>query len=226
MTVSISTGTHDAVRHVVDHMRESDRIEISATTPNMDPEELTRRIMLNADMVFVARHDGVPASCWGLMPMWPGVGYAFCFGTDDWGSVLLAMTRHVRRFMVPLLLDTGFHRVETRSLATRQDVGRWLEIFGAEAEAVLRGSGARGEDFILYRWLSDERPAAKIHNAPGNHHPAGDDRRRRRAHHARDDVAAREPDLPQAVLVQSGGNDEISARGDRQRHLSAHCRGA
>jgi hypothetical protein len=222
MTVSISAGTPQSVRHVVEHMRESDRIEISATTPNMDPDELTSRIMLIADMVFVARHNDVPASCWGLMPMWPGVGYAFCFGTDDWGAVLLAMTRHVRRFMVPLLLDTGFHRVETRSLATRQDVGRWLEIFGAEAEAVMRGSGARGEDFILYSWLSDEHRSAQIKNAPGNHDQAGEPRGRRRAHHARHDTAAREPDLPAALPVQSIRDIEISARRYWERCLSAH----
>jgi hypothetical protein len=224
--IRISIGTFDSVRHVVEHMRASDRIEIAATTPNMDPEELTKRIMLSADMVFVARHNGVPASCWGLMPMWPGVGYAFCFGTDDWGAVLLAMTRHVRRFMVPLLLDTGFHRVETRSLATRHDVGRWLEIFGAEAEAVLRGSGARGEDFILYAWLRNERQSATIQDTPGDHNPAGDGRRRRRAHHAGDDAAAREPDLPQIISVRSGGDDEISARGDLNGGLSAHRGGA
>jgi hypothetical protein len=224
--IRISIGTLESVRHVAAHMRESDRIEIAATTPNMDPVELAKRIMHNADMVFVARNDGVPASCWGLMPMWPGVGYAFCFGTDDWGAALLAMTRHVRRFMVPLLLDTGFHRVETRSLATRQDVGRWLEIFGAEAEAVLRGSGARGEDFILYAWLRDERQSATITPVGGDRHPPGDRRRRRRAHRAGDDAAAREPDLPQIVSMRSGGDDEISARGDLDRRVSAHRGGA
>ena len=90
-----------------------------------------------------------------------GVGYAFCLRHRRLGLAVLPMTRHVRRFMLPILLDNGYHRIEARSLADRNDVGRWLEIFGAEAEAVMRGSGARGEDFILYRWLRDEHRPAK-----------------------------------------------------------------
>ena len=223
--ITIEAGTADSIRYVIEHLREMDRIEMAATSPTMDPWDITRSIMLGAHMVFVAKHNDVPASCWGLMPMWQGVGFAFCFGTDDWGSVLLPMTRHVRRFMLPLLLDTGFHRIETRSLAARQDVGRWLEIFGAEAEAVMRGSGARGEDFILYRWLRDERQPAKK-NQTGDHHPPGDDRRRRRAHHARDDVAAREPNISATLSVQPGGNIEVFARSDQHRRLSAHRRGS
>jgi hypothetical protein len=54
------------------------------------------------------------------------------------------------------LLQTGFHRVEAVSLAGRDDVARFMELIGAEAEAVLRGYGTAGEDFISYRWLADE----------------------------------------------------------------------
>jgi hypothetical protein len=226
MTVTISAGTRKSIRYVAEHLREADRIEFAATTPILDPDEVAARIVNNAEMVFVAHHDDVPVSCWGLMRMWRGVGYAFCFGTDDWGKVLLAMTRHVRRFMLPLLLDNGFHRIETRSLASRQDVGRWLEIFGAEAEAVLRGSGARGEDFILFRWLSDEHRPAQTQNTPSDRHQAGDDRGRRRAHHARDDAAARKPDLSQIISMRSGGDEQIPARRDLNRGLSAHRGGA
>jgi hypothetical protein len=219
--ITIGPGTTADVRYVVEHLREMDRIEMEATSPTMDPGDITRHIMLGSQMVFVAYHDDVPVSCWGLMPMWQGVGFAYCFGTDDWGSVLLPMTRHVKRFMLPLLLDNGFHRIETRSLAVRTDVGRWLEAFGAEAEAVMRGSGARGEDFILYRWLRDEhRPAKK--NPTGDHHSHGDDRRRRRAYDARNDAAARVADVPPTVQLQPGSRVEVSARRHWERSLSAH----
>jgi hypothetical protein len=219
--ITIEAGTADSIRYVLEHMREMDHLEMEATSPTMNPWDITRSIMLGAQMVFVAKHNDVPVSCWGLMPMWQGVGFAFCFGTDDWGSVLLPMTRHVRRFMLPLLLDNGYHRIETRSLAARTDVGRWLEIFGAEAEAVMRGSGARGEDFILYRWLRDEhRPAKK--SPTGDHHSYGDDRRRRRADHARDDAAARVADVPPIVQLQPGSRVEVSARRHWERSLSAH----
>jgi hypothetical protein len=160
--IRIEGATFDTVNHIAKHLRENDRVELEAMAPapELATVLLPSRVMSNASMAFVARHNDTPVSCWGLVPLWQTVGMAFAFGTDDWGLALLAMTKHVRRFMLPLLLDNGYHRIECRSLATRQDVGRWLEIFDAEAEAVLRGSGARGEDFILYRWLSDERRRA------------------------------------------------------------------
>lgn len=176
--IRIQGGTYESIRFVVDNMRAADRLELEATSPNISNGDLARGILAKSELVFVALLDGEPVSCWGMIPMWPGVGYAFAFGTDDWGKVLLQMTRFVRGFMVAYLLDNGYHRIETRSLASRQDVGRWLKIFGAKAEAVLRGSGARGEDFVLYRWLAHERPAeADDHAPPGNgggRRPAGD----------------------------------------------------
>lgn len=220
--IRIEGGRFKTICDIANRMRMDDRVELAATSPQMSSAVLARGIMAKAELVFVARYNGVPAACWGMMPMWPGVGYAFAFGTDDWGKVLIAVTRFVRGFMVSYLLDNGYHRIEARSLATRSDVGRWLEIFGAEAEAVLRGSGARGEDFVLYRWLSDEHQPAQIQGTTSDRHSPGDRRRRRRADHVGDDVAAREPDLPQAVSMRSTGDGEISARVHQHRRMPAH----
>ena len=196
--ITIEPATATTVWYVAKFMRAIDRQELEATSPNMDPHELAKNIMDKAAMVFVAKVDKIPVSCWGMVPLWPGVGYAFAFGTDDWGKALLAMTKHVGGFMVRFLLDNGYHRIEARSLASRDDVGRWLEIFGAEAEAVLRGSGARGEDFILYRWLSDELRQTP-QGISGDRHPPGDDQRRPRDHDAGDAAAQRVADLPDNI---------------------------
>jgi hypothetical protein len=163
--IRIEWATRDAVDHVAHHLRALDLLELSAMSGYDDPvPHLANRVMENSLMAFVAYWNAVPVSVWGLVPMWRGVGTAFAFGTDDWGKVLLPMTKHVRGFMMRFLLENGYHRIECRSLASRPDVGRWLALFDAEEEAVLRGSGARGEDFILYRWLKHERRAAEIAN--------------------------------------------------------------
>jgi hypothetical protein len=160
--ITISGAQRDTLDYIARHLRDLDYLELAATSPAGDPVTfLADRVLHNAAMAFTASVDGVPVSAWGLVPMWPGVGNAFAFGTDDWGKALLAMTRHVRRFMMPFLLENGYHRIECRSLASRPDVKRWLTIFDAQEEAVLRGSGARGEDFILYRWLKHEPRAAE-----------------------------------------------------------------
>lgn len=159
--ISIEIATRDALTFIAKNLRADDRRELAATSISDDPSAfLPDKVMALSLLAFVARHNTVPVSAWGLVPMWPGVGNAFAFGTSDWGHALLAMTKHVRRFMIPFLLDNGYHRIECRSLATRADVARWLRLFDAEMETVLRSSGKRGEDFVLFRWLSDERRRA------------------------------------------------------------------
>lgn len=168
--IRVEIATLDALKYVAEHMREADRVELSATSLSDSATYLADNIMAHAVAAFVARDENrLPISAWGLYPMWPGVGTVFAFGTDDWGKALLTMTRQVRRFMIPFVLDHGFHRVECRALAGRKDVARWLALLGAKQEAVLRSSGRRGEDFILYRWLSDEhRQAATAARAPSH----------------------------------------------------------
>lgn len=162
MSVVVRIAHRDALDYIARHLRDLDYLELAATSPSGDPVPyLADRVLKHSVLTFTALCDGVPVAAWGLVPMWPGVGTAFAFGTDDWGKALLAMTRHVRGFMMKFLLENGYHRIECRSLASRPDVGRWLRLFDAEQEAVLRGSGARGEDFILYRWLRHERRAAE-----------------------------------------------------------------
>ena len=167
MTVRIEIATHDAVNYIARHLRALDLAELTAMSAYPDPRpHLADRVMAHSVMAFISRNEKAPISCWGMVPMWRGVGLAYAFGTDDWGRALLAMTKHVRGFMMRFLLENGYHRIECRSLASRPDVGRWLALFDAEQEAVLRGSGARGEDFVLYRWLKHEPRTAEIFPFP------------------------------------------------------------
>jgi hypothetical protein len=86
--------------------------------------------------------------------------FVFCAWSLD---CVLPMVRQIRGFVLPLLVELGIHRVEAVALLRRDDVRRFMSLIGAKAEGVLSGYGTEGEDFVSYRWLSDEyscgRPA-------------------------------------------------------------------
>lgn len=150
MTVRVEPATLEALQHIVQHLRAIDRDELLATTVGDDLSSLPGRIMQFCIMSFVAA-DEAPIAAWGIRPMWPGVCTVWAFGTDDWDRALMPMTRHGREFMIPTLLKQGYHRIECRSLADREDTARWLRLFGATPEATLRCYGKSGENFTLYR---------------------------------------------------------------------------
>lgn len=151
--------TEDMLRHVVTNMREADKREIYATRGSRDPEHLIYSLVVLHEFAWViCADDGEPAAVIGAMALWPGVAAMWAFGTDRWPEVVLSVTKHAIRFMVPKLLELGFHRGEARALASRNDVARWLGLLGFKKEAVLSGFGSGREDFALYAWTADEKP--------------------------------------------------------------------
>jgi hypothetical protein len=143
------------IQFVVQNMRELDRRELLATGCDLDL--LPFRILHGNVFCFVAV-DGwhMPHAVWGMMHARKGVGVGFAFGTPSWGRALPAIVKNIRRFVLPFLLQNGYHRVECSALAHRRDVERFLELIGAYPEATLQQWGANGEDFTTYRWLADE----------------------------------------------------------------------
>ena len=152
--------SRDALRWVIEHMRERDRAEIYAMRWDEDPVNyLEGQLLWMGDMCCIWTLDGVPVSCQGVVAYWPGVWGMFAYGTDQWPRVVLDMTKHAFRFIVPALLAVKAHRVECRALATHTESRRWIEFLGAREEAVLKAYGKRQEDFILYVW----KPEYHVH---------------------------------------------------------------
>jgi hypothetical protein len=150
---SIEFGTVATLSHIAENLRREDFAEIAAMSAARDPSMfLAAKIMGNASEVYVARREN-PIAAWGYVELWPRVASCFAFGTNDWGLVVGAVTRHVRRYMFPRVIAAGYHRMECRALACREDVARWVSLLGGEPEAVLRKAGKDGEDFIIYRWI-------------------------------------------------------------------------
>jgi hypothetical protein len=152
-------------------MRAEDAAEMDACGTNIDT--LPGILMQHQMFAFCAfDYASGPISVWGMILKRPGVGAGFAFGTDEWGRALLPMVRQIRGFVLPLLLDMGIHRVEAVALRRRDDVRRFMELIGAWPEGVLQGYGSGGEDFVSYRWLSNEydhqrspQPAADAHTS-------------------------------------------------------------
>jgi hypothetical protein len=164
--IDVTPADRGQIRFVLDHLRDFDAAEMAAC--EMDFARLPDQIMRARVFAFCAYdfNDG-PVAIWGMLNRRNGVGAGFAFGTDGWGKAIPVMARNIRRFVVPYLLENNYHRVEAIGLAWRTDIARFMTLIGAQPEAVLRGYGVHGEDFISYRWLADEHGStlAEEHHA-------------------------------------------------------------
>ena len=147
--------TFEQVLFIAENMRERDREEIYATRYGEDPAEVARDVMRAGDFKWIALVDGTPVAAWGAYPRWPGVWTGWAFGTDDWPKAVRAVTRHVRRFMLPGLYHAGAHRVDCLAYAGHTDARDWLDYLGAKPEKPLDNWGKNGETFVCYVWTRE-----------------------------------------------------------------------
>lgn len=153
MTVTIHpVPDQDEIASVTRRMRDVDRREIFATRWTDDPDDLASDLARLNEMSWSARLDGVPAGIWGASPIWPRVWVVFAFGTDDWPHVVLSMTKHIRRFIVPAIVRANAIRVSCASHAQHTEAHRWLTSLGATLEAEHPNMGKGGERFFTFVW--------------------------------------------------------------------------
>lgn len=149
--------TLPAVLHILERLRVRDADEIFALRydDKADPDRAAYAadIMAVSGFSWVASAaDGEPVAVIGARPLWPGVWSLYAFGTDRWGEVLLGLTRHVRDFMIPGILNAGGHLGFCFAKADYADARRWLELLGGTAENTLKAWGKGREDFVMYAW--------------------------------------------------------------------------
>jgi hypothetical protein len=153
--INIAVADRGMIDHVLQGLRAADVEEMTAA--GTDIGKLAVQIMRHKLFAFCAwGFDCGPIAVWGLVQKRQGVGAGFAFGTDDWGRAVLPMVKQIRGFVLPLLVDLNIHRVEAVAMRKRDDVRRFMSLIGAKAEGTLTGYGTYGEDFVSYRWLSDE----------------------------------------------------------------------
>lgn len=153
----IATAT---VYPIVANLRAADRAEVFAQRWSESDDALVADTVRNIQVGFVAANDrGRPVAVVGAAEVLPGLWGTAMMATDEWPTVALAATRHIRRTLMPLLLARGGHRAECRSLSTHAEAHRWLRRLGFVREAVMPCAGRNRETFHLYAWrLSDGWP--------------------------------------------------------------------
>lgn len=155
---SLLPVTRNGLVHIIARMRAKDREEIFATRPDDSKKALTEYCMAIANApnsyTRLAYWDDKPVAVFGAIEPWPTVAEVWAFGTDDFQKVGFALTRHIRKTMIPYLLHKGLRRAQCRSLATHTEAHEWLRSLGAkqEDERPLRSWGKNGEDFVLFEW--------------------------------------------------------------------------
>lgn len=155
--VSEHMVTPEALAHVVANLRQRDRDEIFALRWNDDEAELLTQLRAVAGQLWrVWCYQDEPVAVCGVLPLRPGVVSGASFGTDKWRYAIRPMTVWLRRWLIPLLLDAGYHRCEAHVSATNVMARRWVEATGAHKEAYLHQYGRNREDYILYTWRSSD----------------------------------------------------------------------
>jgi hypothetical protein len=140
------------VQYIARNMRERDRAEIFATRWDDDPDALAASAMEVPGSLWVVSKGGTPVALFGARPMWPGVWCAYAFGTDHWPEVVLTMTRHIMRFIIPSLTPRA-HLVVAFCHEDHVSSMRWLRRMGAEpVSPMLYEWGRERENFVLLGW--------------------------------------------------------------------------
>ena len=136
---------------VLGNLRPTDEVELRATIFQGSAEATAKLIAQIPGPKWEARteSDSEPAAIGGFVPVWPGMGSGWMWGTNRWDEVVLEVTRAMKRHILPTLDARGVHRIECRAMASNLASIRWLELVGFKREAVTAQFGQGREDFIL-----------------------------------------------------------------------------
>jgi hypothetical protein len=136
---------------VLGNLRDADEAEVRATIYKGSAAATAQLIAAIPGPKWEARteRDAEPAAVGGFVPIWPGMGSGWMWGTGRWGEVVIEVTRAMKQHILPTLDARGVHRIECRAMASNTASIRWLEMLGFKREAVTAQFGQGREDFVL-----------------------------------------------------------------------------
>lgn len=149
-----------ALTMIARRLRTADQRECFGLSYDDSPDSLAIRTHQAGPFQWTAWHDGVPVASIGAHTNWPGVWTCWAYGTDRWDKVALSLTKHVLRYMIPALHETGAHRVQCHADADHEVSRRWLTFMGAKCGEPLDFFGKNGQTYHCYWW--DRRSAEEI----------------------------------------------------------------
>ena len=150
-TTWIRVPTQDEILDVARRMRAADGHEIAAGLWDASPEAIAHGLAAPGLIVLAAgrsRAEAIVAIGWRA-PRLVEVGM---FASDAFPEVALCLTRHLRRVVMPALLERGVIRAECRSIEGHVAAHRWLLALGARPEALLEDCGKNRERFVQFAW--------------------------------------------------------------------------
>ena len=147
----IRAATQEEILNVACRMRAADRREIAAGLWDASPEAIAHGLACPGRLVLVAgrsRAEAIVAIGWRA----PRLVDVAMFASDAFPQVALCLTRHLRRVVMPGLMERGVIRAECRSIEGHVAAHRWLLALGARPEAVLEDCGKDRERFVQFAW--------------------------------------------------------------------------
>jgi len=149
----IIPATYSDVVFIARRIRALDAEEIFPLMPNPTPENLAMGSVQAGDLAFVAlADDGEPVAAFGAAWKRPLIYSVWMYATDRWMDVALSVTRHIRRVMMPEMIDSGAVRAECWTIETHEPAHRWLEVLGARREATVEDYGPLRKKYHCYSW--------------------------------------------------------------------------
>lgn len=142
------------VLYIVRHMREADRRELFATRNDDDEDRLAMDVLQRwGPWTWVAGSDELGAvAVFSATKVWPGHWSVGMFATDKFPAIGAAMTRRIKRAIIPAIRAEGIRRAECKSLVDHVDAHAWLEKLGFKRKVLLEEYGKNGEPFYLFTW--------------------------------------------------------------------------
>lgn len=151
----IEAPSPEDVAEVVRNMRAKDRAELLATMKHVAEDACEDLFIWTfageyKDSTFCAYLDDEPIAVGALVAAGDNKIDIGMVATEDFPRIAFAMTKFVRKRLLPKYAEMGFKRVEAASVAGYDEAHRWIETLGLKRIGVLEGVGRGGEDFIHF----------------------------------------------------------------------------
>lgn len=140
------------VLFICQNMRAMDRAEIMATRFDDSSEGLAADTMNNLGFSWIFYLDDVPVAVIGSFALWPKHVTVWAYGTDNWPRIIFSLTRHVRKFMIPIFNECGVNMAHVFVLSAYHQARGWLKLCGLTEDVEVARFGKNGEPFVLMAW--------------------------------------------------------------------------
>lgn len=100
--------------------------------------------------------DGRVLACGGILPLYPGIAYAWLFGSTYLPSRAKTFTRTLQGWMDTTSDTLNLHRLQTVCHVDDVQGKKWVEMLGFIAEGTLRGYDVNQGDYVMYAKVKKE----------------------------------------------------------------------